>query len=151
MQATSVIHGPVSEEVRRQKNVETRRSAAKCVDLWKLLERRDKAVEEMQTRREGKVGRQASRYVCARKGCPIRATERSALRKCAGPCADELKPSYCGKECQQMVSNILSSSPCRKEAFICLLNVVGLEVSQGGLQAEGCIDTVRKRYPDSHF
>ena len=76
-------------------------------DLWGAVLKRLKVLEEGQNARERKVDRRPNEYVCAAPGCGIGATQRAALRACAGGCPKELKPSYCSKECQRKVRVIV--------------------------------------------
>lgn len=83
--------------------------AAKQVHLWELLERRDKVMGRAKEEREAKERRRPNAYRCAREGCPMKATSQAGLKRCGGPCPDELKPSYCSKDCQNQVSMLSST------------------------------------------
>ena len=54
-----------------------------------------------------KVDAMPGRYVCARPGCGFRSMKAKGLRRCAGGCGPEVKPSYCSKTCQRKVSGFL--------------------------------------------
>ncbi|TCD68863.1 hypothetical protein EIP91_009577 [Steccherinum ochraceum] len=69
--------------------------------LWEAIDARDKEVQKAKQKRDTKVARAPTAYVCAAKGCGIEGTRKSALLKCAGKCPPEMKPSYCSKECQK--------------------------------------------------
>lgn len=72
--------------------------------LWRLVERRGKAMDAAKRKREAKERRKPNAYQCANDGCPVRAASQMGLKQCAGPCPEEYKPSYCSKECQRKVS-----------------------------------------------
>lgn len=80
--------------------------------LWAALERRNQALAERDRKRAAKVGRAPNAYACARNGCPIKATSKMALRRCTGPCPEEVKPAYCGVECQRLVRAYFSTAYC---------------------------------------
>lgn len=72
--------------------------------LWAVVDRREKVMDEAARKRQEKERRKPNAYQCAREGCPVQATSKMALRKCGGPCPTHYKPSYCSRECQQVVS-----------------------------------------------
>lgn len=76
---------------------------SECIPLKRYLERRDRAIEESTRARAHKEARAPNHYKCARNDCGIRATSQRALYKCGGPCAPEVEPHYCSKECQKLV------------------------------------------------
>jgi hypothetical protein len=51
--------------------------------------------------RNAKVQKKPNAFM--RANCGIRATKQGALRKCAGKCTPEWKPSYFRTECQRAV------------------------------------------------
>lgn len=61
------------------------------------------ALEERYEEMREKEARNPNAYACALDGCPVKAISKAALKRCAGPCPDEVKPSYCSKECQRKV------------------------------------------------
>ncbi|KAI0796352.1 hypothetical protein BC629DRAFT_1439390 [Irpex lacteus] len=64
--------------------------------LWEAHQR----IEEDNKAWEAKAAKRPE-YSCAEPGCGTRATRKSGLKKCAGKCPLESKPSYCSKECQR--------------------------------------------------
>ena len=73
--------------------------------LWVLSERKRRTMNQSQDEQAAKVGKRSNAYRCAREGCPVEATAQAALKKCDGPCPEELKPSYCSEDCQKAVSS----------------------------------------------
>ena len=65
------------------------------------VERADARSDEM---RSVKVANDPGAYVCAMRGCGVEGRGKAALRACGGPCAPAVKPHYCSKECQRLVS-----------------------------------------------
>ncbi|KAI0737071.1 hypothetical protein C8Q80DRAFT_1222909 [Daedaleopsis nitida] len=68
--------------------------------LWRAISRRVKEIHAEERTRQRKASARPNRYVCAAEGCGIRGDQKAALRACAGRCPQDLKPSYCSKECQ---------------------------------------------------
>jgi len=64
---------------------------------------RKEEMDRVSAKRDAKVSRDPSKYVCSAKDCGIQATKKSGLLRCAGKCPLAFKPSYCSKECQKMV------------------------------------------------
>lgn len=56
-----------------------------------------------ETARLKRVAKAPHLYRCANDGCEIQATNKSALRRCGGPCPPERKPRYCCELCQRQV------------------------------------------------
>ncbi len=56
-----------------------------------------------ETARLKRVAKAPHLYRCANDGCEIQATNKSALRRCGGPCPLERKPRYCCELCQRQV------------------------------------------------
>ena len=71
--------------------------------LWRAWDIRMAQMDEERRRREAKLGRAPTAYVCAAQGCGITAKQKKGLLKCAGKCPIERKPHYCGKNCQRKV------------------------------------------------
>lgn len=78
--------------------------AANVTALWALSERRMRVMNQEQDEQAAKVGRRPNAYRCARQGCLVEAMTQAAPKKCGGPCLEELKPSYCSRDCQMAVS-----------------------------------------------
>ncbi len=72
-------------------------------DLWRAWDVRVAEMDEDKRKREAKLGRAPTAYVCAAQGCGITARQKKGLLKCAGKCPIERKPHYCGKNCQRKV------------------------------------------------
>ena len=74
-----------------------------CAPLWRAIDERLAEVAAEEEARQRKVDKRPNEYVCAGPGCTVGAVQRGALRACSGSCPKDLKPSYCGKECQLKV------------------------------------------------
>lgn len=72
--------------------------------LWKVVDARSEQLKKVREKRDAKVLQAPNLYVCAREGCGIEGTSRSALQQCSGKCPLDAKPSYCSRECQKAVS-----------------------------------------------
>lgn len=68
-------------------------------NLWRVIEER---IAEAR-RFDAKIEKRPNAYHCAADGCPIKATQKAGLLRCAGPCLHDIKPSYCSKQCQVKV------------------------------------------------
>jgi len=69
--------------------------------LNEALDIREREVQAEQSRREKKITKEPTAYVCAAPGCGIGATRKATLLKCGGKCPPDIKPHYCSKECQK--------------------------------------------------
>nr|VWO96276.1 N/A [Ganoderma boninense] len=69
--------------------------------LWQAWDVRVAEMDEERRKREAKLGRAPTAYVCAAQGCGITAKQKKGLMKCAGKCPIERKPHYCSKNCQR--------------------------------------------------
>ncbi|KAI1790847.1 hypothetical protein LXA43DRAFT_1014298 [Ganoderma leucocontextum] len=69
--------------------------------LWRAWDVRVAEMDEEKRKREAKLGRAPTAYMCAAQGCGITAKQKKGLMKCAGKCPMERKPHYCGKNCQR--------------------------------------------------
>ena len=78
--------------------------------LWSAWDVRVAEMEEEKRKREAKLGRAPTAYVCAAQGCGITAKQKKGLMKCAGKCPMERKPHYCSKNCQCKVRAPISLS-----------------------------------------
>ncbi|KAI0701111.1 hypothetical protein C8T65DRAFT_276811 [Cerioporus squamosus] len=76
--------------------------AKKFRPLWREVARRVEEIYE-EARKKGQSSEQknADGFMCAAEECHERRELEGALRSCAGNCPSDLKPSYCGKECQK--------------------------------------------------
>ncbi|KAI0701105.1 hypothetical protein C8T65DRAFT_741805 [Cerioporus squamosus] len=63
--------------------------------LWKAYNVRQRVLE--------KVDQAPYRYTCPAPSCAFRSLKACLLRRCAGACPPEVKPSYCSKERQRRV------------------------------------------------
>lgn len=82
--------------------------------LWEAHQR----IEEDNKAWEAKAAKRPE-YSCAEPGCGIRATRKSGLKKCAGKCPLESKPSYCSKECQRKVFVVFENSATEELTHMC--------------------------------
>ena len=64
------------------------------VDMWRVLEEWERAQEKVRP----------ERYQCGDKSCGNTTLKGGNLKKCGGACPEEIKPSYCSKQCQIRVS-----------------------------------------------
>lgn len=72
----------------------------KLDSMWEVVDKRTVEYNRSMQNLEAKVERTPNAYRCAFPGCPIVATSKSGLRRCAGPCPADCKPAYCDKDCQ---------------------------------------------------
>ena len=75
--------------------------------LWRAVDRREREAHNEERKMQKKAENAPNRYVCAREGCGISAEGRRALLVCSGRCPPDLKPSYCSKECQKQVRDLV--------------------------------------------
>ena len=109
--------------------------------LWREVDKREAEVAEAERTRQRKVGRRPNAYVCAAEGCEIGALQRAALRRCAGGCPPELKPSYCSAACQKKVRRGHELRKARGSDHVLpfsSLRPAGLAAPQAYLQGPGC-------------
>jgi len=77
--------------------------------LFKALDLRKKELlQRMLAGRPGSVPQTSAitlpnKSRCAEPTCPTKITPETTLRKCAGPCSEDIKPYYCGTVCQRKV------------------------------------------------
>lgn len=76
---------------------------SKFKNLFRVYEEYLTAQAEAEALRAAKVAQRPNAYRCAVPNCGIRATSRSALRRCGGNCAPDVKPYYCSMDCQERV------------------------------------------------
>ena len=107
----------------------TSRDSPVCAPLWRAIDDRLAEVAAEEEARQRKVDKRPNEYVCAGPGCTVGAVQRGALRACSGSCPKDLKPSYCGKECQLKVR-------VRESAIEFTVDPlhIGLEAPQADLQ-----------------
>ena len=75
----------------------------KLTNLWAAADKRAAEVNKRETKQALKQESHPNAYICATEGCGIEATSKSGLMQCAGPCARDIKPAYCSKDCQRKV------------------------------------------------
>ncbi|KAM5535682.1 hypothetical protein V8D89_010669, partial [Ganoderma adspersum] len=73
----------------------------KLASLWKAYDDYVLTQTAGERQRLAKMSKAPNMYRCAADACGIQAVHRSALRKCAGECHEEVKPYYCSRECQR--------------------------------------------------
>lgn len=99
---TVELNGLRRQEDCKRPGVDVSRFAV-LTDLWRAVDRRKMGVQMDDAKREQKMWNDPTAYVCAAEGCGIQATHKAVMQRCAGKCAKEGKPAYCGKECQRKV------------------------------------------------
>lgn len=72
-------------------------------DLFRVYDEYLAAQATAEAFRAAKVAQHPNAYRCAVSNCGIQATSRSALRRCGGNCAPDVKPHYCSVDCQERV------------------------------------------------
>lgn len=72
--------------------------------LWRAVSRRYAEVRAEERRRQPELDQKPGAYVCAAEGCGIRGEKKVALCACGGRCPPDLKPHYCGTQCQRKVN-----------------------------------------------
>ncbi len=120
------------EDVVEQLGADVGRASPRFMPLWNALAKREDEVLAQERRRQGRVAREPNAYICAAEGCQVEGLHRTALRACSGKCPPDLKPHYCGRECQRRVRR-RSLSDTADHALTSSL--AGLVEPQGGLQA----------------
>ena len=96
--------------------------------LWKVADARAEEMNKKRQKRDAKVSQAPNLYVCAAEGCGIEGTRRSGLLQCSGKCPLDVKPSYCSKECQRVVSSRSKFLCWRSGIYAAIFVFVGLEV-----------------------
>ena len=97
--------------------------------LWRAVEDR---LDELyaEARKAFEATATAAAYVCGAEGCARTCAKSSAAFKaCAGKCPADLKPRYCGKQCQvkvRLVSSFFSYSDTVTDRRRCVTVHVGL-------------------------
>jgi hypothetical protein len=71
--------------------------------LWNAFDAHRARIGLNDRQRDSKAAIAPNLYQCAAEGCGIKATSKSGLSQCSGPCSAAVKPSYCSKECQRVV------------------------------------------------
>ncbi len=97
------------------------RAADKFKDLHYLWATHANYLSRLQLKEDSrlkKVAKAPHLYRCANDGCEIRATNRSALRRCGGGCPPERTPHYCSDLCQRQVRAIRFSRTVITDPFV---------------------------------
>ena len=85
--------------------------------LWSAYEVHQAGISSKNQHRESKISKAPNSYHCAAEGCGIQATSKSGLSRCSGPCAANVKPSYCCKSCQKVVGPLHHLTPSALKAI----------------------------------